>query len=27
MLDARSMEWHEVRVPRDPGCRVCGERG
>jgi molybdopterin/thiamine biosynthesis adenylyltransferase len=26
MLDARSMEWTEVRVPRDPGCPVCGGR-
>jgi molybdopterin/thiamine biosynthesis adenylyltransferase len=26
MLDVRSMEWHEVRVPRHPGCRVCGTR-
>jgi molybdopterin/thiamine biosynthesis adenylyltransferase len=26
MLDARSMEWHEVRVPRDAACPVCGER-
>jgi molybdopterin/thiamine biosynthesis adenylyltransferase len=23
MLDARGMEWNEVRVPRDPRCRVC----
>ena len=26
MLDARSMEWHEVRVPRNPACPVCGTR-
>ena len=26
MLDARSMEWSEVRVRRDPACRVCGAR-
>jgi adenylyltransferase/sulfurtransferase len=26
MLDARSMEWREVRVPRDPACAVCGVR-
>jgi molybdopterin/thiamine biosynthesis adenylyltransferase len=26
MLDARSMEWHQVRVPRNPGCPVCRER-
>ena len=24
LLDARSMRWHELRVPRDPGCAVCG---
>ncbi len=23
MLDAQSMHWHEVRVPRDPACPVC----
>ena len=26
MLDARSMEWSEVRARRDPACRVCGAR-
>jgi len=26
MLDARSMEWHEVRVPRNAGCPVCRDR-
>jgi molybdopterin-synthase adenylyltransferase len=26
LLDARSMEWNEIRVARDPGCRVCGTR-
>jgi len=26
MLDARSMEWHEVRVPRNPQCPVCARR-
>jgi molybdopterin-synthase adenylyltransferase len=26
MLDARSMEWNEVRVPRNPSCVVCGSR-
>lgn len=26
MLDARSMEWTEMRVPRDPGCVVCAGR-
>lgn len=24
MFDVRHMRWHEVRVPRDPGCSVCG---
>jgi molybdopterin-synthase adenylyltransferase len=24
MLEGRTMEWSEVRVKRDPGCRVCG---
>lgn len=24
MLDALSMRWREVRVPRDPDCPVCG---
>lgn len=24
MLDGRSMEWHEVRLPRNPACAVCG---
>ena len=26
MLDARTMEWTEVRVARDPVCPVCRER-
>jgi molybdopterin/thiamine biosynthesis adenylyltransferase len=26
MLDGRHMEWSEVRVRRDPACRVCGPR-
>ncbi|MDT3679363.1 MAG: molybdopterin-synthase adenylyltransferase MoeB [Burkholderiaceae bacterium] len=26
MIDALTMQWHEVRVPRDPSCSVCGER-
>jgi len=26
MLDGRSMEWSEVRVKRDPACRVCATR-
>jgi molybdopterin/thiamine biosynthesis adenylyltransferase len=24
MLDARTMEWTEIAVARDPGCAVCG---
>jgi molybdopterin-synthase adenylyltransferase len=24
MLDGRSMEWNEVRLPRNPACVVCG---
>ena len=26
MLDARTMEWTELRVGRDPHCPVCGQR-
>ena len=26
MLDARSMEWTEIRTSRDPGCKVCASR-
>ncbi|MBS1133282.1 MAG: molybdopterin biosynthesis protein MoeB, partial [Burkholderiaceae bacterium] len=26
MLDALSMQWHSVRVPRDPDCPVCAGR-
>ena len=26
LLDALSMQWREVRVPRDPACRVCAAR-
>jgi molybdopterin-synthase adenylyltransferase len=26
MLDGRTMEWHEVRVPRNPACPVCSRR-
>ena len=26
MLDGRTMEWTEMRVRRDPACRVCGTR-
>lgn len=24
ILDALSMQWHQVRLQRDPSCRVCG---
>ena len=24
MLDARAMEWNEIRIARQPGCPVCG---
>ena len=24
LLDGLGMEWREIRVPRDPGCGVCG---
>ncbi|MCW7541513.1 molybdopterin-synthase adenylyltransferase MoeB [Aquabacterium sp. A7-Y] len=26
MLDALSMQWSEIRVPRNPACPVCGRR-
>jgi adenylyltransferase/sulfurtransferase len=26
MLDALAMQWHSVRVPRDPECPVCAQR-
>lgn len=26
MLDARAMEWNEVRIPRNSACPVCGSR-
>lgn len=26
MFDVRRMHWHEVKVPRDPHCPVCGHR-
>jgi molybdopterin/thiamine biosynthesis adenylyltransferase len=26
MLDGRRMEWTEMRLRRDPACRVCGHR-
>jgi len=26
MLDGRSMEWNEVRMPRNPACPVCADK-
>ncbi|MFL6664289.1 MAG: molybdopterin biosynthesis protein MoeB, partial [Rhizobacter sp.] len=26
MLDARTMEWNEIRLARQPQCPVCGHR-
>jgi len=26
MLDARTMEWTEMRIKRDPACPVCATR-
>ena len=26
MLDARTMEWHEIRMQRSPDCPVCATR-
>ena len=26
MLDARAMEWTEIRMARNPACPVCGQR-
>ncbi len=26
MLDGRTMEWNTMKVPRDPGCVVCGKQ-
>jgi molybdopterin/thiamine biosynthesis adenylyltransferase len=26
MLDGRRLEWHEMRLTRQPGCPVCGDR-
>jgi adenylyltransferase/sulfurtransferase len=25
LFDAQGMEWQKIRVPRDPGCAVCGK--
>jgi adenylyltransferase/sulfurtransferase len=27
ILDALTMQWRQVRIPRDPGCLVCGAAG
>jgi molybdopterin/thiamine biosynthesis adenylyltransferase len=27
MLDGRAMEWTEVRMPRNPNCSICANRG
>ncbi len=27
LIDARTMQWRELRVPRDPHCEVCAIRG
>ena len=27
ILDALAMQWRQVRIPRDPGCLVCGAGG
>ena len=26
LLDARTMDWNVIKVPRDPGCAVCARR-
>jgi adenylyltransferase/sulfurtransferase len=26
ILDAFEMDWHRVKVQRDPGCPVCSQR-
>ena len=26
LIDAMGMDWQKIRVPRDPGCPVCGQR-
>lgn len=26
LLDGLAMQWHEVKLPRDPDCEVCGQR-
>lgn len=27
LLDGGAMEWRSIRIPRDPGCAVCGASG
>ncbi len=27
LLDVLSMEWHSAKLPKDPGCPVCGKNG
>jgi molybdopterin-synthase adenylyltransferase len=27
LLDGMAMEWRAIRIPRDPGCAVCGAKG
>ena len=27
LLDGLAMEWRSIAVPRDPGCKVCGQSG
>ena len=27
ILDALAMQWRQVRIPRDPGCLICGAGG
>ena len=25
LLDAKTLQWRELRLPRDPQCKACGE--
>jgi molybdopterin-synthase adenylyltransferase len=25
LFNAKTMRWHEIKVPKDPACRVCGQ--
>ncbi|OIQ97732.1 molybdopterin-synthase adenylyltransferase [mine drainage metagenome] len=27
LLDGLAMEWRSIAIPRDPGCKVCGQSG